>query len=107
MRKLLEYLALPAFTVLTSLFVSGPVAKADEYVVLTEDNAAELGIDFQKAKSLLAEAGVQVQDNVIGIKFHEESNQVDLSTLDSLGIVVNLDEVAAASDNGVIDGFAG
>lgn len=104
MCKTLEILVLPILTIATSLFVNGSTAKADELVVLTEDNAANLGIDFQKAKSQLADAGIQVQDNVIGIKFHEESNQVDLSSLDALSVVVDFARIENVPPNGARPG---
>ena len=107
MRKVLDSVLLPTFTLVASLFAGTSfAASANEPIILTEENAADLGIDFQKAQARLNDAGIQVQ-SAIGIKFHEETNQVDLSGLDSFSIVVDLDEVASVPLNGDLDGGQG
>lgn len=100
MRKTLEHILLPVFTIFGSLFFSSHAARAEEAVFFTEETAFELGIDFRKAKSLLVQAGIEIQDDIIGVKFHEESNQVDLSGLDSISVIVDWVDVANVPDNG-------
>lgn len=88
-----------AFTLIATFFSISTKAMASELHVITPENAAQLGVDFKSAERALRATGALLNRQEIGIRFYEESNQVDLSSLDGVSVSVDISNVSMPDTN--------
>jgi hypothetical protein len=90
MRKSAQGLVFPLVSILSFLFLGVTKVKASDMLLLTPENAKDFGLSFQQVESAFYSAGIYLHEKEVGIRFHEESSKVDLTTFDGHSIVIDL-----------------
>lgn len=75
-----------------------------DYIVVKAENAAQLGLDFENIKELAYSAGLTSAENLdqetFLLRFHEETQEVDLSTFDGVSVTVDVELLGDLPRNG-------
>ncbi len=91
MKRELRYKYFAAALVVLSN-MTDKVARAD--VVVTKENAAEIGLDFERLKNVLVARGLEYQPEAIILEnIYSEEQQVDLKTLEGISFTVPFDSI--------------
>ena len=63
--------------------------------------SSKIMINHESLQNAIGENYKINQSQPLGIKFHEESNTLDFSTIDGISITVSLEEISGAPPNGL------